>query len=126
MPGRNFITFELKVHSREARPLQSHSLAATKKQPLPVLSALQAKRAIQKGIEQPYLVVVRDTQLGLDPEGGIDPLDSLNNVSEAERHIGDGPCDRDKLRALLAKYACISPDELPGFPPERGRGHSMS
>jgi hypothetical protein len=114
---------KLTVHSREAQPVQTLSFSAAKQPTLPVLSALQAKRAIKKGIEQPFLVVVRDAQLGLDPEGGgDDPLDSLHQVSEAEQHIGDGPCDRGRLRELLKKYACISPDELPGFPPERGEG----
>ena len=100
----------------------------TKKQDLPVLSAMQAKRAMRKSAEEPFLVVVRDPTLGLDPEGGQpDPLDSLNSVggegaADAEQHIGDGPCDKHALRALLRKYAHVSPAELPGFPPDRGEG----
>ena len=93
-----------------------------------VLTALQAKRALRKGVEDAFIVLVRDPSAALDPEGELnDPLVSLNpsesSGRESEKHIADGPCDRGKLRALLQKYAHISPPELPaGLPPDRGIG----
>ena len=37
-----------------------------------------------------------------------------------DKHIADGPCDKAAVKQLLEKYRHISPDELPGYPPERG------
>ena len=92
-----------------------------KKKELVVLSALQAKRALRKNAEDAFLVIVREPDIGLDPEGLEDPLDSLNaGEVEREKHIADGPCDRAAVKQLLEKYKHVSPDELPGFPPERG------
>lgn len=104
-----------------ARPPPSSS------QPI-ILSALQAKRALRRSAEDAFIVLVRDPSPALDPAEGQepDPLYSLNPGEpgrEAESHIADGPCDRGLLRALLQKYAHISPAELPeGLPPDRGLG----
>lgn len=101
-------------------------LSAT--QPI-ILTALQAKRALRKAADDAFIVLVRDPSSAQDPEGAEqDPLDSLNpgggqSGGEAEKHIADGPCDKGLLRALLKKYAHISPAELPaGLPPDRGIG----
>lgn len=93
-----------------------------RKKEIVVLSALQAKRALRKSSEDAFLVIVREPgESGLDPEGLEDPLDSLNAGEEGGTdHIAEGPCDKAAVQQLLEKYKHVSPDELPGYPPERG------
>lgn len=85
-----------------------------------LMSAAQVKRALAKHADNSFLVMVRDVQ---EEDDGPDPSKPLagpaNLPEDADKHIGNGICDRSAIRALLKKFEHVSKTELPGLPPDR-------
>jgi hypothetical protein len=108
------------ISVRAATPIQPASAttdatadAAAPNAPPLLLSAAQARRALRRSSDEALLVVVRaqppDDPLEASDVGG----EGMGSGIQWEANIGNGPCCKVKLQALLRKYQHLSPDQLP-------------
>jgi hypothetical protein len=95
---------------------------------VPLLSALQLKRALKKpgAKERAFLVLVKaiDAQATEAASPDVEVTENSSDVDSPADILKstplEGPCNKTKLKELLLKYSHVWPTALPGgLPPER-------
>jgi hypothetical protein len=94
-------------------PTETPDAAAVKSSPPLRLSAAQARRVLRKCSDEALMVVVR-AQPPEDPLSDQEDMVTGGSVGQQwAASIGDGPCCKVKLQALLKRFQHLSPDQLP-------------